>query len=156
MSRSLATMRARRERGEGGFTLLELVVSLTIIAIGIVGTISMISSSSGASIATERRNTAVNLATQNVEATRAMPYANLIVSNTTTTNITVVKATTYTISKALVWATDGVNAQAYKQVTVDVTWRDRAGLHTVNQSSLISSGTAQTTTSVPCSGPSCP
>ena len=133
-----------------GFTLIELVVSMTVMAIGIVGVVGVVQSSMGVVVKTNQRARCMNFATQVVEAYRAIPYPLLVPSNTTSTTQLTGKGPTCTATSGLTWASDGANAQAYKQATVNVTWVDRAGAHDVRQTTLIYNGdpsTASGTTS---------
>jgi prepilin-type N-terminal cleavage/methylation domain-containing protein len=149
-----AVFEARRapDAHEGGFTLIELLVSLTVMAIGVVGIIGVMSSSAGVVVKTNQRARGTNLATETIEAFRAIPYAQLSPASTTSTTVKTVKGTVYTVSKGLTWASDGSTPQAYKQATVSVTWTDRAGFHDVRQSTLIFNGDDTSTTSTTTSG----
>ena len=60
--------------GDAGFTLLELVAALTILAVGIVGVIGVTNSSMNVAITTSARSKATALATKKIEDFRATPY----------------------------------------------------------------------------------
>jgi prepilin-type N-terminal cleavage/methylation domain-containing protein len=156
--RAWSRHRARRSAGDGGFTLIELLVSMTVMAIGVIGVMGVMQSSMGVVVRTNRRSAGMNFATQTIEAYRAIPYSQLTPASTTSTTTKTVKGTTYTASSGITWASDGVTTQAYKQVTVDVTWTDRAGFHDVRQGTVIYNGdsTAATSTTQACNSGNAP
>src|SRR5687768_4742080 len=59
---------------EAGFTLVELVASLTVLAVGIVGVIGVMNGSFRVAAVTSARSKAVAVATQEIEALRAQEY----------------------------------------------------------------------------------
>jgi prepilin-type N-terminal cleavage/methylation domain-containing protein len=144
------------DRSERGFTLVELVVSLTVLAIGIVGVIGVMNSSFSVSVRTSQRSRAVALATRELEALRAVPYKDLTVSTSTTTRTESVGGTTYTISKAVTWGSQGADAQAVKNAVTAVSWADAGGkVYDVSQSTVVYPGglgpSSVTTTTAACS-----
>jgi prepilin-type N-terminal cleavage/methylation domain-containing protein len=144
-----------RNGRENGFTFVELVVALTVIAIGIVGVIGVMTSSIGVATMTNERSRAVALATRELERLRAVPYARLTVDAATVRTVEVVENTSFTIDRAVTWVAKGPVSRAYKQGTVAVTWADAAGAHTVDQVSYYYPGglgpAGATTTTSPCS-----
>jgi prepilin-type N-terminal cleavage/methylation domain-containing protein len=68
----------RRVAGKtGGFTLVEVMVSLMVLAFGLLASIVGISSALDYCLVNEMRNDAMKLAQQQVEAIRNMPYSNI-------------------------------------------------------------------------------
>lgn len=129
----------RRDR-DAGFTMVELMVSLTILAVGIVGIVGVFNSSFSVAATASARSKAVSLATREIEAFRAMKYNDVAVSNVTTTLTEQVGGRAYTIEKAVTWLTRDSVGQAYKQATVAVSWGDGAGIHQVHQSTILYPG----------------
>lgn len=152
-------------RAEGGFTLVELITSLTVLAIGIVSTANVILSSMNVGSQGNVRARAVALATREGDSMRAVPYDRLGFSSTQAGFVasfeggtTVAAAdpvvapegpaqvsggTSFGIRRHIVWAdaasatTTGVTySQAYKRIVVIVTWNDRAGAHAARQDAL--------------------
>ncbi|MDQ3107360.1 MAG: prepilin-type N-terminal cleavage/methylation domain-containing protein [Actinomycetota bacterium] len=124
-----------------GFTMVELVVSLTILAIGIVGVIGVMNSSFGVAVRTNERSRAVALATREIEALRAEQYDLLATSPTATTRTEQVGGTTFTVEKAVVWGNRDGNPKAVKSATVAVRWSDGSGtVHDVSQSTDVYPG----------------
>lgn len=136
----VVAQRADRTADESGFTLVELIVSLTILAIGVVGVIGMMNSSFGVAVRTNERSRAVALATREVEAVRAVPYDTLIPTGLTETRTEKVNGTTYTIEKALTWGTRGTNTYAVKDLTVNVAWSSSNTVHDLSQVTTIYPG----------------
>ena len=128
------------EADERGFTLIELIVSLSIIAIGVVGVIGVMNSTFGVSVRTNERSRAVHLATKEIESIRAIPYASLIPTGTTETRTEKVGGTTYTIEKAATWGTRGTNLYAVKDFTVRVLWSANGTVHDVSQTTTVYPG----------------
>lgn len=138
--------------------MVELMVSLTILSIGIVGVLGVFNSSFAVAAGGSSRSKAVSLATREMEAFRAMKYSDVVVNNVTTTMTEQIGGLTYTIEKAVAWRDDGTVSQAYKQATVVVSWGDRGGIHQVHQSTILypgglgthaSSGTATSSSNTP-------
>ena len=131
---------ARREADEQGFTLVELVVSLTILAIGIIGVIGVMNSSFGVAVRTNERSRAVSLATRELETLRAMEYDELVPLSTSQSRTEQYGGTTYTIEKAVTWGTRGTNLQAVKDATVNVRWSRSGFVHDVAQATTVYPG----------------
>jgi prepilin-type N-terminal cleavage/methylation domain-containing protein len=148
-------MRAGARRSEGGFTLVELIVSLTVLAIGVVGAVGVMTSSFGVASATNGRSRAVSLATRELERLRAVPYAKLQVDPVPVRFSEKVHGTTFAVERSVTWTGHSSATQAYKQGAVTVTWSDGTGPHTIGQVSLYYPGglgpAAATTTTAPCS-----
>ncbi len=125
---------------ERGFTLVELIVSLTILALGIVGVIGVMNSSFGVAVRTNERSRAVNLATREIESVRAVPYDVLIPTGTTETRTEKVGGTTFTVEKATTWGARGTNAYAVKDLTVNVRWAANGTIHDVAQVTTVYPG----------------
>src|SRR5438067_13335884 len=71
---------------DAGFTLIELVAALTVLAIGIVSLVGVVNSAFGVTTRTNKRTAAMNLATLAIEDFRAVPYVNVTPSSTATTH----------------------------------------------------------------------
>ena len=66
-----------RLRREGGMTIIELLVSATICAVGIAATIGLMDNSREASIKSERREAMTHQAERELERLMALPWLNL-------------------------------------------------------------------------------
>ena len=146
-------------RAEEGFTLVELVVSLTVLAVGILGLVGVSNSSFKVAGTAGTRSKAVALTTQKLEELRAIPYRNLPTGATMTTETVQQGGTVYTVERAVTDEANGSVAQAYKSAVVSVSWTDASGVHETHQSSYIYPGgigpaNAASTLSVS-TGPSC-
>lgn len=132
--------RRRRCDGDDGFTLLELMVALTVLAVGIVGVTGVMTSSFKVADAGRTRSKAVAVATEQIEALRAVPYAQLLVTSTASESDIAVGGTTFHVQRAISWKADAAITDAYKGVTVQVSWSDQTGFHEVHQSSAVYPG----------------
>lgn len=132
--------RTRCRRGDEGFTLVELMMSLTVIAIGVVGVIGIVNSSFMVAAGASARARAVSVATQHVEALRAVPYDELEISEEATSTVQVVGGTAFTVEQAITRAHASTVLDAYKKAYVAVSWTDRAGFHAIHQSTLVYPG----------------
>lgn len=63
---------------ERGFTLIEVLVAITLLLVGVLGTATLIDGANARTSSTLSREAATNLARQMVEGTRAVPYAQLV------------------------------------------------------------------------------
>lgn len=148
--------RAGRGGVEHGFTLLELTVALTILAVGIAGVAQVMGGAFRTAGAGRSRARAVSVATAEIEALRAVPYAQLLVSPGVSESDVHVGGGTYHVRRAVTWANDGSVVNAFKAVTVEVTWSDESGAHEVHQSSLVYPGGLGAVVSVPTPIPGTP
>jgi len=60
-----------------GFTLIEVLVAITLLVIGVLGTMALVDSSNAQSSQTTQRGGATNLARETIEGGRSIPYAQL-------------------------------------------------------------------------------
>lgn len=68
----------RRRRGEGGFTLLELLVTMAVTVIGLLGLMAMYVATAKGNEATARSSAAVTIAQETLEELRSLSMANLV------------------------------------------------------------------------------
>src|SRR4051812_23575638 len=177
---SRARIRRRRATGEGGFTLLEMVAALTVLSIGVLATTQVFLGSLKTAGLGEARTQATAIATREVEALRAVPYATLgFAAGTTsaqfegadtvfvtggtavaTSGPEVVDGQPFGIARYIVWAANGSTPHAYKRVVSVVSWSDEAGTHTVRQDDAVYPGglgpVASTTTAPTTTTPGSP
>ncbi|MFO1329697.1 MAG: prepilin-type N-terminal cleavage/methylation domain-containing protein [Rubrivivax sp.] len=111
-----------------GFTLIEALIALAVVAFGLMGIASMQGLLSRSSDVAKQRSEAVRLAQQQIETMRA--YTSIAVvagqtswnglangTDTTTTNATYTRT----------WTVAGVTTDPMRRVSVNVAWTDRAG-----------------------------
>jgi len=166
--------------GQEGFTLLEMMVAVLILAIVFTAFASVLTSGLRTADASTHRTEGFTIATREIEGMHAVPYNELgfysdqgpsswetdttviLGSCSTACGITpLVEPTgtdteagiTYSIDRYVYWLgatavsppaasspSTTTDTQAYKGVTVTVTWTDRVGTHTVEQDSIIYPG----------------
>jgi len=149
-------------RDEAGFTLIELVVALSVLAVAIAATATVFYAGIRTGSTDTHRVNGVALATRESDQLRLVAYDRLgLVSGTSASNdpacasgspVVIVDnpavtatdppATTaniaYTVQRCVQWVGDSNNptAQSYKRTTVVVSWSDVTGSHTVRQDSI--------------------
>lgn len=110
----------QRQLAQAGFTLVELSVTMVIIAIVVVSFFGLFISLVHSTIVAKRRNTALVLATNQMESLKSLPYDSLIVQSPTTV-IKTVNGVKYTVSTVVRYADDAYDGcgsyptQAQKQ-----------------------------------------
>ena len=162
---------------EGGFTLAELMVAMMVIIIGVFAAILVFTSSLRTSNVTSHRVDAVTLAIRDIEAMRAVPYAQLGFSSSvsgysstfvdngqTYSTVTVpysqlvpvpspivYRGMQFQLQREIYWVDrNGAPGSVYPQTTVKVTWTDQVGAHTVRQDAVLyPSGLGVATTTTP-------
>ncbi|HEX5268333.1 MAG TPA: prepilin-type N-terminal cleavage/methylation domain-containing protein [Acidimicrobiales bacterium] len=77
MLRSAARLRRRHQTGEGGFTLVEVMVAMLLLAIALTGLAQLAGSQMVASLRTRVRQVAVSYVNQELESLRSMTYTRL-------------------------------------------------------------------------------
>lgn len=157
---------------EEGFTLIEMMVSLTMFAVLSTALAGVFYASLRTATASTQRSKASALATRETEALKAIPYDTLgfysvqsgyLASFEGRTTVTLggaipadanvqteprgtatVGPTVFSVVRNVVWADtagpSGSYAQAYKRTTVQITWTDGVGPHTVRQDSIVYPG----------------
>lgn len=145
-----------RGEADDGFTFVELVVALTVLAVGIVGVIGVTTSSFRVAGASSSRSKMVAIATKDVEALRAVPYADLedgysgvYKCPADPTNpivdppITCADGQRYEIERT-VWqpspTATGSAGDKHKRALVLIRWTDQTGLHEAHQQTFLYPG----------------
>jgi prepilin-type N-terminal cleavage/methylation domain-containing protein len=145
---------ADKSSGDAGFTLVELVVSLTVLAVGIIGMVGVTASAFNLASNTTGRSQALAIGTRELESFRARPYEQIAVNGTIPPREEVSGSYKLKITTAITWVADGANTQAFKRGTVIVSWSDASGAHQVSQTTYFYPGglgpAAVTTTTVAC------
>lgn len=152
------------ERG-AGFTLVEVIVALGLIAIMMTSLAGLFYASMRTAATANRRTEATGVATRELEAMRALPYPALgfysnqgagsdglgttvILGPTapadvlfTPTGTSKPGPVTFAVSRFVVWgAANASNSEAYKRTRVRVSWTDDTGTHSVVQNSIVYPG----------------
>jgi hypothetical protein len=175
-----------RARTEEGFTLIELVMAVTVLALAIFGLAAVFGASIRTGAVDVHRTNGVALATQWTERLRAVPYERLGLADGDTSPAcdsgasvvvvdqpgvtaadvlpTTVGGIAFTVGRCVTWMTDSnsVATEAYKRTTVVVSWTDEAGPHQVRQDAAAYPGglgpaaSTSTTAAASCAGPPSP
>lgn len=117
-----------RNIGEKGFTLLEVMISLVILAVGILGVVGMFVSAIGGNSQGRNMTEASNLAQSRLDyEMNATPYTNMTTGSEVNGK--------YNISWRKTQPVAAIGS-GLKQVTVTVTWNTKGQTHKVECSSL--------------------
>jgi len=147
-----------RPDGEAGFSIVEAIVATMLLAVGVLAAVASLGAAARSEAAGNHRQEAARLASSELEAVRAVPYAEVGIAlaspgyvprfeGRTTVTVTVsrveatgtqtIGGTVYAVRRHITWAPiqNGAvrNAQGYKWVTVVVSWTDATGSHQVRQ-----------------------
>lgn len=125
-------MKRRRQRG---FTLLELLVSMSLFAVVASGIGALAAQSMVRSAANRHGTAAVLLAQQELERLRGLEYDDVVPGSTTQT----MGGGSYTIATAVQNDTPAANM---KQITITVSWRGPEGLRSYAVSTIYADVTA--------------
>jgi prepilin-type N-terminal cleavage/methylation domain-containing protein len=141
---------ASRARDDGGFTLVELLIALTVFAIVLTGVAAGMNSSLRLTRANRERSTAAFVATSALEQVRGLDVTAVPIGTSTSTST--VNGLTFTITRTTAWAspsrsdenlctvpsaTAAGNVFAYKRVRVTITWPNMGGLNPVTSETLL-------------------
>lgn len=141
-------LRAGNDR-DSGFSLVEVLVASSVLAVGILSAVQVMHSSFGVASGTSDRARAVAVAVDHLETARSTPFEQLAVQNDPTAPPTethqTVGGAAYTVKRAVTWKSNGSDGEAYKQVSVWVEWEDDAGAHEVHQQSYVYPAGSETT-----------
>lgn len=149
MSRSRARSRACL-RSEGGFALVEVMVSAVLLVVIALATYPVIDQSAGRSSSNRARAVAVSLAEQDQDRMRAMPQ-NSLDDLTETSNPPPINGVTFTINSRAQLLSDSAGsptcaatsgAAQYSRISSTVTWPNMNGIDPVVLESLVSPNVA--------------
>lgn len=161
--------RTQTGRGQHGFTLVELMITLTVLGVGVLGVTRVFLSSMKVTAQGNDRSRAVAVATREIESMQAVPYDQLGFSplqagflgsfegavTVETANPLVEPAGTiqvdgrrFGIERHIVWAdaagtgtsAGNLYSHAYKRASVVVSWTDESTNHRVREDGLIYPG----------------
>ena len=151
-------------RDQGGFTLIEMVVSMLLLSIGVFGLMQVFYGSLRVTLTADARTRATAVASREIENMRSVPYAAVgmdgsLLGGLTTytdsdghsytyvtggpvvrTDTQTTSGTVISIQRAVVWVAVGANAHAYKRVIAVAGWTDTSGTHAVRQDSEVYPG----------------
>ncbi|HUP85948.1 MAG TPA: fibronectin type III domain-containing protein [Acidimicrobiales bacterium] len=139
-------------RSDAGFTLIELMASLTLMAVGIVGVIGVMNSSFRVVGTAASRSRATAVATKWVEYLRSRPYDEVKaagVSGATITKSDTVSGQTFTVRYTVTQENEATAnptspsttiAKAYQKAYIWVSWSDASGYHDLYQTTLVYPG----------------
>ena len=172
---------------EQGFSLIEALMALTVLSVGVFGTMQVFLGTMRTTSVASARTHASAIAAREIEAMRAIPYAAIgfgvssgaaasfegattvfvadsAAKTTPTGSPETDEGVTFTITRAIVWVSQGSYTNQYKRVVVMISWHDQAGSHSVRQEAFVYPGglgpyggattTTSTTTAVTPGAPS--
>lgn len=165
---SLPRTPGRRATGDSGFTMVEVIVSITLMGFIMVALTPVFWSSMRTAASTNSRTGAAGIATRDVEAMRAFPYTSIgfyqdqpgfdpspfegmakvrlgptapagtFLTPTGTANL---GGHRFSMQRHIVWAdANAAQTEAYKKTVVFVSWTDETGTHRVRQESMVYPG----------------
>jgi Tfp pilus assembly protein PilV len=140
-----------------------MLVALTVLSVGIFGTMSVFLGTLRTTGIASARTRAASLAAREIEGMRAIPYAAIgfgassgapaTFEGANTVFVTdaaaktaptgtpeTTEGVTFAITRRITWVSSGSYTNRYKRVTVFIAWTDEAGSHTVRQDALIYPG----------------
>ena len=119
----------RRVAADNGFTVVEMVAASVILFIVLMGVLGAVQYAGASTQMAAMRQGAVNVATQEIEYDRNIPWVNLGIVNGNPAGVLVATSTitastgTYTISRTVQWVWDArANQAAYKMLTAKISW----------------------------------
>ena len=136
-------MSSIRRGDDGGFSLLEVVVAMTVFTVMATVSLGIVLRTTGAARGNIERTQATSLVTGQIEAVRSMDTLAIVDGKTVTTSL--VNGTTYTITQTANFVASDADASicsgnsstlAYKLVTVTVTWPDMGTIKPVRADTL--------------------
>jgi prepilin-type N-terminal cleavage/methylation domain-containing protein len=136
-------MSSIRRGDDGGFSLLEVVVAMTVFTVMATVSLGIVLRTTGAARGNIERTQATSLVTGQIEAVRSMDTLAIVDGKSVTTSL--VNGTTYTITQTANFVASDADASicsgnsstlAYKLVTVTVTWPNMGTIKPVRADTL--------------------
>lgn len=126
-----ATESGHRSRREGGFSLIELMIAITILGVGILSLAGLFPLAMQKVSRGDLESRATFHAQAKLEEMKRVPWGNLTVAQSGNDAVETMFGRTWTIQ-------EDVPVSGMKQVDVVVTWQDKRGPRTVSLSSFLS------------------
>jgi Tfp pilus assembly protein PilV len=150
-------------QGEWGFSLVEALTALTVLSVGVFGTMQLFLGTMRTTSVASARTHAASIAAREIESMRAIPYGALgfgvssgaaasfegattvFVGDTAaktspTGSPETAEGVSFAITRAIVWVSQGSYVNQYKRVVAMISWHDQAGSHSVRQDALVYPG----------------
>lgn len=150
-------------RGERGFSLIEALMACTVLSVGVFGTMQVFLGTLRTASVASARTHAASIAAREIESMRAIPYpalgfgvssgasasfegaatvfvADAAAKTTPAGSPETEEGVSFTISRAVVWVSQGSYANQYKRVVAVISWHDPAGSHSVRQDGFVYPG----------------
>ena len=122
-------MSVRRLSGRGGFTLIEIVVAIVMLAFGVLASASLTAALMKSNRGVTNRTRAVEVSREKIENLQSDRYAVIASGNDAVT----VRGITFNRSWTVTPNSPIANV---KSITLTVTWSDRQGSHSVSNQTL--------------------
>jgi type II secretory pathway pseudopilin PulG len=141
----LSALRPHRNRGERGFTVVEIVLAASIFAVVMAAAALGLGQALSITRGNRSRSVAANLASQKMDQAQTTSFSALPLGETSSTQV--VDGVPYTVVQDDEWVapsatagpcdTGGGGAPAYLRVTVMVTWPNMHGVQPVQSQTLV-------------------
>ncbi|MBW2075599.1 MAG: prepilin-type N-terminal cleavage/methylation domain-containing protein [Deltaproteobacteria bacterium] len=126
-------IKAMDKTGDGGFTLLEMLIAITILAVGLLGMAGLQATAIKGNGFGIRNTEATALIEDKIEGYKNTPYASISAGETTESNLGSGRIFTRVNT-----VQDNTPATDMKTITVQVSWTDLMGTHTVSFRTVVS------------------
>ncbi len=116
---------------EKGFTLVEVMISMVILAVGLLGSLVGVKAALDSNYGSSLRTEAVKIAQEQTEMARNMPYADLAgIAGTQTVQRQIRKTNaSFTVNTSRIATTSSMTNQNMTQLTIDVHWTLKGSDH---------------------------
>lgn len=135
----------RTGEADGGFTLVEVIASFLVFAIGALAVVALLGSTMTVTRKNQQRVQAAQVAAQAVEAARDAVKNSLAIANDST-NTVVVGNTSFTVALHATWTNAGATGSsctggvpgevAYRRIAASVTWPGMSGTPAVTSATI--------------------
>lgn len=119
----------RRLRSSRGFTLIEIVVAIVMLAFGVLASASLTAALMRSNRGVTNRTRAIETLRLKVEDLQSQRYSEIVTGNDTATIGGITYSRAWTV-------TPNVPIANLKTVTLTVTWGDRQGNHTISNQTI--------------------
>ena len=119
----------RRLRSSRGFTLIEIVVAIVMLAFGVLASASLTAALMRSNRGVTNRTRAIETLRLKVEDLQSQRYSEIVTGNDTATIGGITYSRAWTV-------TPNAPAADLKTVTLTVTWGDRQGNHTISNQTI--------------------